>query len=70
MTSLGEFKKLKLKEPCFKGEEIKSIEKKSLKDYKLYDYLEKGDILGESSSNELLLSFEKGGEYYDYKNYL
>ena len=36
MTSLGEFKKLKLKEPCFKGEEIKSIEKKGLKDYKLY----------------------------------
>ena len=36
MTSLGEFKKLKLKESCFKGEEIKSVEKKSLKDYKLY----------------------------------
>lgn len=36
MTSLGEFKKLKLKEACFKGEEIKSVEKKSLKDYKLY----------------------------------
>ena len=36
MTSLGEFKKLKLKEACFRGEEIKAIEKKSLKDYKLY----------------------------------
>lgn len=36
MTSIGEFKKLKLKEPCFMGEEIKAIEKKSLKDYKLY----------------------------------
>ena len=36
MTSLGEFKKLKLKEPCFKGEEVKAVEKKSLKDYKLY----------------------------------
>ena len=36
MTSLGEFKKLKLKEACFRGEEIKSVEKKSLKDYKLY----------------------------------
>ena len=36
MTSIGEFKKLKLKEPCFRGEEIKSVEKKSLKDYKLY----------------------------------
>ena len=36
MTSIGEFKKLKLKELCFKGEEIKAVEKKSLKDYKLY----------------------------------
>ena len=36
MTSLGEFKKLKLKKSCFKGEEIKSLEKKGLKDYKLY----------------------------------
>lgn len=36
MTSIGEFKKLKLKEDCIKGEEVKSIEKKSLKDYKLY----------------------------------
>ena len=36
MTSLGEFKKLKFKGTCFRGEEIKSVEKKSLKDYKLY----------------------------------
>lgn len=36
MTSLGEFKKLKFKGACFRGEEIKSVEKKSLKDYKLY----------------------------------
>ena len=36
MTSLGEFKKLKFKGSCFRGEEIKSVEKKSLKDYKLY----------------------------------
>ena len=36
MTSLGEFKKLKFKGNCFRGEEIKSVEKKSLKDYKLY----------------------------------
>lgn len=36
MTSIGEFKKLKLQEPSSKGEEIKAIEKKSLKDYKLY----------------------------------
>ena len=36
MTSLGEFKKLKIKEYYSNGEEIKAIEKKSLKDYKLY----------------------------------
>ena len=36
MTSLGEFKKLKIKEYYSNGKEIKAIEKKSLKDYKLY----------------------------------
>lgn len=36
ITSLGEFKKLKIKECYSNGEEIKALEKKSLKDYKLY----------------------------------
>ena len=40
------------------------------KDYKLYDYLEKGEILGTSSSKEVIISFTKEGEYYDYKKYL
>lgn len=37
---------------------------------KLYDYLEKGEILGESISDTIILSFTKKGEYYDYKKYL
>lgn len=41
-----------------------------IKNYKVYDYLEKGDILGEASGNEIQISFEKKGEYYDYKKYL
>ena len=36
ITSIGEFKKLKLKESVSKGEELRAIEKKSLKDYRLY----------------------------------
>ena len=41
-----------------------------IKNYKLYDYLEKGDILGETKSKELILSFQKEGETVDYQNYL
>ena len=41
-----------------------------LNQYKLYDYLEKGEILGEPKSNTIILSFVKSGDYYDYKNYL
>lgn len=41
-----------------------------IKDYKLYDYLEKGEILGESLEKEILISFEKEGKYYDYQKYL
>lgn len=36
VTSLGEFKKVKLEQDVNKGEEIKGKEKKTLKDYKLY----------------------------------
>lgn len=39
-----------------------------IKNYKLYDYLEKGDILGETK--ELILFFQKEGETVDYKNYI
>lgn len=40
------------------------------KDYKLYDYIEKGEILGETKDKEVQISFQKEGEYYDYKKYL
>ncbi len=38
--------------------------------YKLYDYIEKGDYLGEASKEEIMISFSKEGSYYDYKKYL
>ena len=38
--------------------------------YKLYDYLEKGNCLGVSSAEEVYISFSKEGNYYDYKKYL
>lgn len=38
--------------------------------YKMYDYIEKGKPLGETTSDELLLSFEKNGKYLDYKEYI
>ena len=36
LTSIGEFKKVKVKEECTKGVEFKGKERKKLKDYKLY----------------------------------
>ena len=36
----------------------------------LYDYVSKGEFLGESIDNNLYMLFEKDGEYLDYKNYL
>jgi len=38
--------------------------------YKLYDYVEQGQTLGETISNELYLYFIKDGEKLDYKNYI
>ena len=38
--------------------------------YKLYDYVEKGKILGEVVSDELYLTFKKDGKYLDYKEYI
>jgi len=37
---------------------------------KLYDYIEKGELLGESKNSTLYLAFQKNGEYLDYKKYL
>ena len=37
---------------------------------KLYDYVEKGELLGEVKNNELYLTFQKDGKYLDYKKYV
>ncbi len=37
---------------------------------KLYDYVEKGELLGETNNNTLFLAFQKNGEYLDYKKYI
>lgn len=37
---------------------------------KLYDYVEKGELLGEVKSNKLYLAFQKDGKFLDYKKYI
>ena len=37
---------------------------------KLYDYVEKGKLLGEAKSNKIYLTFQKDGKYLDYKKYI
>lgn len=37
---------------------------------KIYDYIEKGEYLGEVENNTLYLEFKKDKEYLDYKNYI
>lgn len=37
---------------------------------KIYDYIEKGDLLGETIANEIYLYYQKSGEFLDYKEYL
>lgn len=37
---------------------------------KLYDYVEKGNYLGQIKDNVLYLVYEKNGQFLDYKNYL
>lgn len=37
---------------------------------KIYDYIEKGSLLGEVISNEMYLFYQKSGEFLDYKEYL
>ena len=39
-------------------------------DIKLYDYIEKGELLGEAIDSKIYLVFSKDGAYLDYKNYL
>ncbi len=37
---------------------------------KLYDYVEKGSLLGECLDSEVYLYYQKSGEFLDYKKYL
>jgi len=37
---------------------------------KLYDYIESGDLLGETLTNNLYLVYSKDGNYLDYEEYL
>lgn len=37
---------------------------------KLYDYIEKGELLGETKGSNLYLVFQKNGEYLDYHKYI
>ncbi len=36
----------------------------------MYDYIKKGDYLGETINNELVVVFQKNGEIEDYKKYI
>lgn len=37
---------------------------------KMYDYIEKGSLIGESIDNNIYLVFQKEGKFVDYKEYL
>ena len=37
---------------------------------KLYDYLEKGKLLGEAQNKKLYLVFQKDGNFLNYKDYI
>ena len=45
----------------------KNIEKG---DFSLYDYIEKGEIIGKVTNDELFLTFQKNGEIINYQDYL
>ena len=40
------------------------------KDIKLYDYVEKGKLIGEVINNKLYMVFQKEGKYLNYKEYI
>lgn len=40
------------------------------KDIKMYDYVKKGTLIGQSKSKKLYLVFQKEGKYLDYKKYI
>ena len=37
---------------------------------KLYDYIEKGSLIGEAKDEKIYLVFSKEGKYLDYKKYI
>ncbi|MBQ7137150.1 MAG: M23 family metallopeptidase [Bacilli bacterium] len=39
-------------------------------DIKIYDYIEKGTLLGEVTGNKIYLVFQKEGKYLNYKEYI
>jgi len=41
-----------------------------IKDIKMYDYIEKGSLIGEAIDEKLYLLFQKDGKYLNYKEYL
>lgn len=41
-----------------------------INDIKMYDYIEKGSLLGETLNNKLYMVFQKEGKYLDYKEYI
>lgn len=59
---------------CLTIEQVDGIEVTysniNINNYKLYDYIEKGEYLGEVINETLYLSFQKDGKYLDYKEYI
>ena len=42
----------------------------NISNLKLYDYIEKGNMLGETNGNTMYMVFQKEGKYLDYKKYI
>ena len=42
----------------------------TVENLKLYDYVEKGKLIGEAKTDKIYLVFSKDGKYLDYKNYI
>lgn len=42
----------------------------NIENIKMYDYIEKGKLIGEVKSNKLYMVFQKEGKYLDYKEYI
>ena len=40
------------------------------KDIKMYDYINKGDLIGEAKDKKIYLLFEQKGKFLDYKKYI